>query len=112
MSIKMRNGNLALEELVENERTSGGIFIPKTAEKTSPLRIGRVVEVGPGELVQGVFTKPELEKGQEVIFDYTRTLPIEIEGKKLLICNMLDIIAVVQIKKLSVVPPAPIPLNS
>jgi co-chaperonin GroES (HSP10) len=109
MIIKMRNGNIALEELASDERTSGGIYIPTTAARIGTLRHGRVVEVGPGELVQGQFVAVDFEKGQEVIFDVSRSETIEVDGKKLTICNMVDIIATVSAKHLSVVPTAPIP---
>ena len=101
----MRNGNIALEELVSKDRTSGGIFIPMTAMQQGSLRHGKIVETGPGELIQGQFVRMDLEKGQEVIFDISRSEAIEIDGNKLRICNMVDIIATVQAKHLSVVPP-------
>lgn len=109
MIIKMRNGNIALEELASDERTSGGIYIPNNVSRRGSLRHGRIVETGPGELVQGQFVTADFEKGQEVIFDVSRSETIEIDGKKLTICNMVDIIATVSAKHLSVVPTAPIP---
>lgn len=108
MLLKMRNGNVALEELASDQKTSGGLYIPQNAITRTNLRYGRILDFGPGELVQGLFIKPDLEKGQEVIFDSSRSETIEIDGKKTIICNMVDIIAVVA-KHLSVVPPASIP---
>lgn len=107
MIIKMRNGNIALEETAANERTTSGLYIPQTVGHKGSLRFGKIVEVGPGELIQGTFVKADLDKGQEVIFDASRSEVIEVEGKKLTICNMIDVIAVVNAKHLSVVPPAP-----
>jgi co-chaperonin GroES (HSP10) len=109
MIIKLRNGNVALEEIVAADRTTGGIYIPQTAAVRSHLRHGKVFDVGPGELVQGQFVKMDIEKGDDVIFDSSRSEVIEIDGKKLTICNMVDIIATVPARHLSVVPPAPIP---
>jgi co-chaperonin GroES (HSP10) len=108
MLLKMRNGNVSLEELASNTKTSGGIYIPQNVISRTNLRYGKVLDVGPGELVQGVFTKPDLEKGQDVIFDISRSETIEIDEKKINICNMVDIIAVV-VKHLSIVPPVEIP---
>lgn len=110
MQIKMRNGNVALEELNSNEKTQGGIYIPTTVVRKGSLRYGKILETGPGELVQGVYLKMDVEKGQEVIFDASRTETIEVDGKKMTICNMVDIIAIVDsrdadIKRLSIVPP-------
>lgn len=105
MYLKLRNGYLAIEQLGPDEKTSGGIIIPTTIRQGT-LRFGKVIEVGPGELVQGQFVKMDVEKGNEVIFDMSRTAPIQIDGKDLVICNMVDIIAVVSAKHLSVVPPS------
>lgn len=105
--IKMRNGNIALEELAADDRTTGGIYIPTTVGRKGSLRFGKVVETGPGELVQGVFVKVDFEKGQTVIFDVSRSEVIEIDNRKLTICNMVDVIAIVNAKHLSVVPGDP-----
>lgn len=111
MIIKMRNGNIALEESAADERTSSGLYIPQTVGRKGSLRFGKVVEVGPGELVQGIFVNVDFEKGQDVIFDASRSEIVEVDGKKLTICNMVDIIATVNAKHLSVVPGANIPSN-
>ena len=107
MIIKMRNGNIALEETAADESTSSGLYIPQTVGRKGSLRFGKVVETGPGELIQGIFVKPDLDKGQEVIFDASRSEVIEIDDRKLTICNMIDIIAVINAKHLSIVPEAP-----
>jgi len=107
MIIKMRNGNIALEESAADERTSSGLYIPQTVGRKGSLRFGKVVETGPGELVQGIFVKVDFEKGQDVIFDASRSEIVEVEGKKLTICNMVDIIATVHAKHLSIVPGSP-----
>lgn len=109
MIIKMRNGNVAIEQLAANTKTTGGIYIPTTAVQRGSLRLGKIVEIGPGELIQGQFVSPDLEKGQDVIFDVSRSEEIEVDGKKLTICNMVDIIAVVSAKHLSVVPQPLVP---
>lgn len=108
MIIKMRNGNVAIEQLAADERSSGGIYIPTTAIKIGNLRMGRIVETGPGELVQGQFVAMDINKGDEVIFDISRSEALEVEGKKLVICNMVDIIATISAKHLSVVPKSPV----
>ena len=107
MLIKLRNGTVALEEIAADERSRGGLYIPQTATKKGSLRFGKVIETGPGELVQGVFVKMDIEKGNDVLFDVSRSEIIEIDGKTLTICNMVDVIAIVSAKHLSVVPAAP-----
>jgi len=105
MHLKMRNGNVAIELLAPQEKTSGGIYIPTNVSQ-GKLQYGKIVEAGPGELVQGQFVDMDLKKGDEVIFDSSRTEQIEIEGIRLHICNMVDIIATVNAKHLSVIPGA------
>jgi len=105
MYLKMRNGNLALEELASDEITSGGIYIPNTVSRKGNLKLGKVIEVGPGELIQGQFVKMDIEKGQKVVFDSSRTEIIELDNRKLTICNMIDVIATISEKHLSIVPP-------
>jgi chaperonin GroES len=105
MQLKMRNGNVAIELLTPQDKTMGGIFIPTTVRQGN-LRFGKVVEVGPGELVQGQMVEMDLKKGDEVIFDISHTEPVLIDADQLFICNMVDVIAVVSAKHLSVIPGA------
>jgi co-chaperonin GroES (HSP10) len=48
----------------------------------------------------------DLKKGDEVIFDISHTEPVLIDADQLFICNMVDVIAVVSAKHLSVIPGA------
>lgn len=103
MNLKMRNGNVAIDMYdAQMGQTSGGIYLPSVG-KPGALRIGKIIDIGPGELVQGQFVKPNLEKGEEVVFDSTRSEPLSINGETIWICNMVDIIACIP-KNLSVVP--------
>ena len=107
MIMKLRNGNVAIEEAAADEKSEGGLYIPKTVSQKGNLRFGKVIDVGPGEYVQGFYVPMDIEKGNQVIFDISRTEPIEVDGKKLIICNMVNVIAVMA-TRLSVVPPAPV----
>lgn len=103
MHLRMRNGNVAIELLEEQETTPGGILIPQTVRK-GILQYGKVFAVGPGELIQGKFIEMDLKKDDEVIFDSGHSEPVKIDGKTIYICNMVDVIATVSAKHLSVVP--------
>jgi len=103
MYLKLRNGNVALQEVESKETTESGIIIPVTVKK-GPIRIGKVIEVGPGELVQGQFVEMDLEKGQEVLFDYTKTGSVVLGEETYIICNMVDILGIISKTHLSVVP--------
>lgn len=103
MHLRMRNGNIAISPISPSNKTPSGIFIPQTV-KEGALRLGRIIETGKGELVQGQFVECDLKKGDEVLFDITHSEPVELDGNTLLICNMIDVIATVSAKHLSVVP--------
>lgn len=105
MSLKLRNGNVAIKLLEPNEKTPGGIFIPGTVRK-GILQYGRVIDAGPGEIVQGKFVDMDLKKDDEIIFDSSHSEPVSIDGQLTYICNMVDVIAIVNPRHLSVVPKA------
>ena len=77
-----------LVKLEKNEKTSGGIIIPDTAqEKTQE---GLVVEVGDdSEAIK-------VKAGQRVMYDKYAGTQIKIKGEEHLILKMADIIAVVE----------------
>lgn len=106
MNLKMRNGNVAIT--IQNNdigQSSGGIYLPQTS-KPGNLRIGNIIEVGPGELIQGQFIKPELKKDDEVVFDASHAEPLLANGETIWICNMVDVIAIIKKQHLSIVSPA------
>jgi chaperonin GroES len=103
MYLKMRNGSVAIELLEPEEKSKGGIFIPITVRQ-GKLQFGKIVEAGPGELVQGQMVEMDLKKGDDIIFDASHSEPLTVDGKTLYICNMVDVIATVKAKRLSVVP--------
>lgn len=105
MYLKMRNGNVAIELLAPRDKTPGGIIIPNTARE-GILRYGRIIAAGPGELVQGQFIDMDLKIGDEVVFDSSHSEPVIVDGNTTYVCNMVDVLAVVQVKHLSVVPDA------
>lgn len=103
MYLKMRNGNVAIELLSPRDKTPGGIIIPNTARE-GILRYGKIVAAGPGELVQGQFIEMDLKIDDEVVFDSSHSEPVIVDGNTTYVCNMVDVIAIVQAKHLSVVP--------
>lgn len=102
MQLNMRNGNVALKLLNPNNTTPGGIFIPETI-KQGTLRLAKVLAAGPGEPVQGIMKECELKAGDEVVFDSSRSEPISVDGEEVFVCNMIDVLATISAKHLSVV---------
>lgn len=77
----------------EDEKTSGGIYIPESA-KEKPQR-GKVIEVGPGKFEHGNLIKPGVKKGDLVIFKKWGGEEINIEGKVYKLVKEEDILAIV-----------------
>lgn len=73
---------------MENEKSPGGIIIPDTA-KEKPQK-GTVVAVGTDEDLKEV-----VKKGDKVVFGKYTGDEIEFEGKKYLVVQRSDILAIV-----------------
>jgi len=68
--------------------------IPDTA-KEKPQE-GKVVAVGPGRYEDGKLVKPEVKKGDKVIYKKWGGNEIKVEGKEYLIVKSEDILAVLE----------------
>ena len=76
----------------EDMKTPSGIFIPDTA-KEKPQE-GEVVAVGPGEPNdKGEKIKPDVEKGDKVVYSKYGGTEIKVEGVEYLILSSRDILA-------------------
>ena len=76
----------------EDSKTPSGIYIPDTA-KEKPQE-GEVVAVGPGEPNDsGEKIKPDVEKGDKVVYSKYGGTEIIVEGIEYLILSSRDILA-------------------
>ncbi len=76
----------------EDSKTPSGIYIPDTA-KEKPQE-GEVVAVGPGEPNEsGKMVKPDVDKGDKVVYSKYGGTEIKIEGTEYLILSSRDILA-------------------
>lgn len=83
-----------LEALEEEKKTKGGILIPDTAEKEKPIK-GKVLAVGPGKRNDdGRIAPMSVRVGDVVLFKKYGPDEIEIEGKKYLVGDEDDILAI------------------
>ena len=76
-------------EEMEN-KTSGGIFLPETTEKEKP-QLATVVAVGTDE-----DTKKNINEGDKIIFAKYSGTEVDFDGKKYLILNFDDVLAVIE----------------
>ena len=87
--------NRVLVKMEEGEETtkSGIILSNSSKEKT---QIAKVLEVGPGEKIDGKLEEMYVKKGDRVIVSKYAGTEIKYEGDELLIVKQSDILAVIE----------------
>ncbi len=96
MNLKPLSNHLFIEPIEEEKITKSGIVIPETAEKEKPIK-GRVFAVGPGKLNEkGERTPIAVKIGDVVLFKKYGPDEIEIDGKKYLVGDEDDILAIME----------------
>ncbi len=96
MNFKPLSNHLFLEPLEEEKTTKSGIVIPDTAEKEKPIK-GTVLAVGPGKMLENGTVRPVAVKvGDTVLFKKYGPDEVEIDGKKYLVGDEEDILAVIE----------------
>ena len=95
MKLKPLDDRIVIKQSEAEEKTSGGIILPDTA-KEKP-QIGKVVEIGPGKLLDnGKRAKMSVKKKDEVIYAKYGGNEIEIDGEKYVILRESDIHGIVE----------------
>ena len=85
----------AVVKMVENEETTkSGIILTGNAQDKS--KIAEVLEVGPGELVDGKREEMSVKKGDKVYLNEYAGTKIKYEGEDLVIVRQSDILAVIE----------------
>ena len=89
-------GDHIVVEAIEEEITSeSGIIIPETASKERPMR-GKVLEVGPGKLLDdGSRKQMEVKAGDVVLYTKYGPTEIKVDGKDLLVLSAADVMATI-----------------
>ncbi len=95
MALKPLDDRVVVQAMDAEERTSGGIVLPDTAQE-KPQR-GKVIAVGPGRLLDSGERCPvAVVVGDEVLFGKYGGTDIEVDGKEVKILRESDILAKVQ----------------
>ena len=82
-------------KMVENEETTkSGIILTGNAQDKS--KIAEVLEIGPGELVDGKREERSVKKGDKVYLNEYAGTKIKYEGEDLVIVRQSDILAVIE----------------
>lgn len=96
MNIKPLSNHIFLEALGEEKTTKSGIVLPETSEKEKPVK-GKVFAVGPGKFNdKGERVAMSVKVGDIVLFKKYGPDEIEIEGKKYLVGDEEDILAILE----------------
>ncbi|HUZ48510.1 MAG TPA: co-chaperone GroES [Candidatus Dormibacteraeota bacterium] len=94
MNLKPLGDRVVIEHVEQNEKSTGGIFLPDTA-KEKPQE-GMVRAVGTGRVLDNGTTLPmSVQVGDRVIYSKYSGSEIKIDGKELLIVSEKDVLAIV-----------------
>lgn len=94
--LKPLSNHLFIEAIVEDKTTKSGIVLPETVEKEKPIK-GKVVAVGPGKFNEKGRRMPmSVKVGDMVLFKKYGPDEIEIDGKKYLVGDEEDILAIIE----------------
>jgi chaperonin GroES len=95
MKIRPLHDRVVVRRLEEETTTSGGIVLPDSAtEKPSQ---GEVIAVGPGKaLDSGEIRKPDVKKGDKILFGQYGGSTVKIDGDELLILQESEIFGVLE----------------
>jgi len=95
MKIRPLADKILVQRLEAESVTAGGIVLPESA-KERPQR-GKVHNIGEGRLLEdGTRCKPQVKKGDEVLFTSYAGTEIKIDGKEYMIMDENDIMAIIE----------------
>ncbi|MFH0890826.1 MAG: co-chaperone GroES [Candidatus Liptonbacteria bacterium] len=96
MNFKPLSNHLFLEPMEEEKITKSGIVLPETAGKERPTQ-GKIIAVGPGKKNEkGEIIPMSVKVGDMVLFKKYGPDEIELEGKKYLVGEEEDILAIIE----------------
>ncbi len=100
MKFRPLGDRVVVRRVQEEQKTSGGIIIPETAQEKP--QEGEIVAVGPGALDDnGKRVAPEVKAGDFVLFGKWSGTEVKIDGEELLIMKESDIMGIVEGRKAS-----------
>jgi chaperonin GroES len=94
MKIRPLQDRVLVQPILEKEVMKGGIIIPDSA-KEKPVE-GRVKAVGPGKIIDGKRTPPEVKVGDKVLYSKYAGTEIKVDGEDFLLLREDDIHGVIE----------------
>ena len=96
MKFNPLSNHLFIESEEAVKTTKSGIVIPDTADKEKPM-LGKVVAVGPGKWSEkGELVPMSVKVGDKVLFKKYGPDEVEVDGKKYLVGDEDDILAIIE----------------
>lgn len=94
--LKPLDDHVVVEPIVQEEKTSSGLYLPDTAHKDKP-QTGKVIAVGAGRLLDnGTRVASEVKVGDVVVFAKYSGSDVTLDEKDYIILRDSDILAVVE----------------
>jgi chaperonin GroES len=95
MKFRPLHDRVVIRRIDAEEKTSGGIIIPDTAQE-KPME-GEVIAVGPGARnEQGQIVALEVKAGDRILFGKWSGTEVKLDGDELLIMKESDIMGIVE----------------
>lgn len=95
MKFRPLGDRVVVRRVQEEQKTSGGIIIPETAQEKP--QEGEIIAVGPGALDDnGKRVAPEVKVGDFVLFGKWSGTEVKIDGQELLIMKESDIMGIIE----------------
>jgi chaperonin GroES len=95
MKFRPLHDRVVIRRLNAEEKTSGGIIIPDTAQE-KPME-GEVIAAGPGgRNEQGQIVALEVKPGDRILFGKWSGTEVKLDGEELLIMKESDIMGIIE----------------
>ena len=96
MKVQPLSNHVFIEPINKEAQTKSGIVLPETSSGEKPM-MGKVIAVGPGKMNEGGSGRMPMtvKVGNTVLFKKYGPDEIEIDGKKLLVGDEDDVLAIV-----------------
>ncbi len=93
-SIKPLRDHVVVQAQGREAVTASGIVLPDTASKDKP-KMGKVVAVGPGKMVDGSLVAMSLKVGDTILFSQYSPTEVKVANEEYLILREEDVFAVI-----------------
>ncbi len=102
MKFRPLHDRVVIRRVDQEGKTTGGIFIPDTAQE-KPME-GEIIAVGPGARDErGTVVPLDVKKGDRILFGKWSGSEVKLDGEDLLIMNESDIMGVIDQPTIAVV---------